>query len=277
MRRGSFWALRIDKRYEGKEKTMRNTFYDEEDEIEIDLKELFFALKKKLFIILAAGLLTGCLGCAYTAFLASPVYTSTSNLLVLTKETTLASLADLQMGSQLTNDYQVLITSRPVLDEVIENLGLDMESKELRKLITIENPTDTRILQISVVYHDAVMAKNIVNELSQVSAAFIGDKMEVIPPKIIEEGEIPTGKTSPSMKKNALLGLLAGLILSAGVIAVMTVMDDTIKSEEDVSRYLSISTLASIPDRKDYITVKKKSGGKKKRSGPKNEKNQEGK
>lgn len=254
---------------------MRKTFYDDKDDV-IDLLELFYALKRKIVIILAVGLLTGCLGFAYTKYLVMPMYTSTSSMLVLTKETTLASLADLQMGSQLTSDYEVLITSRPVLEEVIEELGLDMGYKELRNLISIENPTDTRILQISVNYSDPVMAKDMVNTLSEVSAEFIGDKMEAMPPKIIEDGEIPLVQTSPSMKKNVMLSLMAGLALSAGVVVVMTLMDDTIKTEEDVLQYLGLSTLASIPDRKDYITGKKKTKKKKKSSSVKGKK-QEGK
>ena len=243
---------------------MKKQFYDEPDDV-IDLVELLFALKRKIFIILAVGLLTGCLGCAYTKFLVTPMYTSTSSMLVLTKETTLASLADLQMGSQLTNDYEVLITSRPVLNEVIEDLELDIDYKVLKDLITIENPADTRLLQISVKYQDPVMARNIVNALSEISSRFIGDKMEVLPPKIIEEGEIPSERTSPNMKKNAVLSLLAGLVLSGGVVVLMTIMDDTIKTEEDVLQYLGLSTLASIPDRKDYITGKKKSKKKRKK------------
>lgn len=241
---------------------MENTH---EEEIEIDLREIFFALKKKILLILASGLLTGCLSCFFTQFLMTPVYTSKSSVLVLTKETTLSSLADLQMGSQLTNDYKVLITSRPVLEETIGNLGLDMNYRELKEVISVENPQDTRILDISVEDSDPKMAKKIVNELSGVASRFIGDKMEVVPPKIIEAGEIPTEKTSPSMEKNALLGLLAGLLLSAGIIVAATVLDDTIKSEEDIEKYLGLSTLSSVPDRKDYISGRKKRTRKKKR------------
>lgn len=100
------------------------------------------------------------------------------------------------------------------------------------------------------------MAKKIADTLAKTSADFIGDKMEVTPPKIIEEGEVPTIQTSPSTKKNVLIGALAGLVLSAGVIILLTLMDDTIKSEDDIENYLGLTTLASIPDRKDYITGK---------------------
>ena len=185
-------------------------------------------------------------------------------MLVLTKETTLASLADLQMGSQLTKDYSIMITTRPVLEEVIDNLKLDTDYKSLRAAIAVNNPQDTRILNLSVTSADPKLAKNIVDELAKVSSEFIGDNMEVTPPKIIEEGEIPTVKTSPNNRKNAMTGLLFGLALSCGIIVLMTLMDDTIKSEDDIEKYLDIPMLASIPDRKDYV-----SSGKKKRKGKK--------
>ena len=60
------------------------------DEMEIDLMELFYALKRRIFFILAVGLLCGCLSAAYTNFFMTPIYTSTSSMLVLTKETTLS-------------------------------------------------------------------------------------------------------------------------------------------------------------------------------------------
>ncbi len=202
-----------------------------EEEIEIDLREIFYAIKKKILVIIAVGLLCACVSCVYTKLFVSPIYTSSSTMLVLTKETTLASVADLQLGSQLTKDYSVLITSRPVLEEVIVNLGLDTDYKELRESVVVTNPDDTRILQLSVEDSDAAMAKKIVDELASVSSAYIGDKMEVVPPKIIEEGEIPTTRTSPNMKKIAVLGLLAGFLVSGGIVTVMTVMNDTIKTE----------------------------------------------
>ena len=177
-------------------------------------------------------------------------------MLVLTKETTLSSLADLQIGSQLTKDYNILITSRTVLQDVVDELNLEMSYKELKGCITVDNPTDTRILSITATNTDPEMAKKIADTLAKTSADFIGDKMEVTPPKIIEEGEVPTVQTSPSTKKNVMVGALAGLVLSAGVIILLTLMDDTIKSEDDIEKYLGLTTLATIPDRKDFITGK---------------------
>ena len=229
-----------------------------DDEIEIDLKEIFLVIKKKILTVIAAGLLCGCLACGFTMFVLKPVYTSTSTILVMTKETTLSSFSDLQMEGQLTNDYCELIVSRPVLEEVIENLKLDMDYKKFREIISIDNSSDSRIIHISVKNRDAELAARIVNELSYVSADFFGDSMEVAPPKIIDEGEIPTEKTSPSMIKNTIMGILAGILLTCVILTVMTVTDDTIKSEDGIEKYLGIPVLASIPDRQDYISSGRK-------------------
>lgn len=235
------------------------------DEMEIDLIEILYGLKKRALIILAALLAGALIAGVYTKLMITPLYSATSTVLVISKETTLTSIADLQFGSQLTKDYSMLITSRSVLEEVIDNLGLDMGYGTLRGSVSINNPDETRILQITVTNPDPELAKKLADELAAVSSDYIGDKMEVVPPKIIEKAEVPAAQTSPSMSRNVMLGALAGLVLSAGVVILMTVMNDSIRSEDDIERYLNIPTLASIPDRKDYISGKTKKKSKRKR------------
>ena len=225
-----------------------------DDEVEIDLLEIFYALKKKILLVLMVALVGGCIAAAYTQFLMTPIYSSTSSILVLSKETTLTSLADLQLGASLTSDYTVLITSTPVMEQVISDLDLDMTAEQLKGSVSINNPTDTRILEITVNNTDSKMAKKIVDEIANVS--YIGDKMEVIPPKIIEVGKIATVRTSPSVKKNAALGFLLGFLACAAIVVVCAVMDDTIKTEEDIEKYLGVSVLAKVPDRRDFINSK---------------------
>lgn len=217
-------------------------------EEEIDLVWLAYALFRKIWVIIAVAVLCACLTAGYTFFRIEPTYSSTSTMLVLTKETTLTSLADLQIGSQLTKDYSVLITSRPVLEEVIENLGLKMNYKQLKGRVGVENPEDTRLLFITVTLNDAEMAKTVVDELSVVSSAFIGDKMEVTPPKVVEEGEIGS-KTGPNISKNAMMGFVIGAFLVCAIVVVLELLNDTIQKEEDIDRYLGIPTLAIIPDK----------------------------
>ena len=233
-------------------------------EEEIDLVWLFYALFRKLWLIIAVAVVCACGMAGYTYLKVQPTYTSTSTVLVLTKETTLTSLAVLQLGSQLTKDYTVLITSRPVLEQVIENLKLDLNYGELKGKVSIQNPEDTRILTISVTMNNAQHAKAVVDELATVSSAFIGDKMEVAPPKVIEEGELGS-KTGPSLTKNTVIGFMAGALLVCVIIIVLELLNDSIQTEEDIERYLGIPTLAFVPD-KTESQKKEKRGNKKERA-----------
>lgn len=239
---------------------MEKKVFDEE----IDLVWIFHALLKKLWLIVIVAAVSACGMAGYTYFKTDPTYTSTSTMLVLTKETTLTSLADLQIGSQLTKDYTILITSRPVLEKVIENLDLKMTYKQLKGKVSISNPEDTRILTISVTTNNAKQAKKIVDELSKVSAEFVGDKMEVTPPKIIEEGEVSVFKIGPKISKNAMIGFLLGALLVCAIIVVLELLNDSIQSEDDVEKYLGIPTLASVPIRASYRKDKRRIKGERK-------------
>ena len=159
----------------------------------------------------------------------------------------MTSLADLQIGSQLTEDYKVIVNSRPVLGEVIDSLALDMSYEQLLAKISIGNPTDTRILTVTVTDPDPYRAKAIVDCVAETASDYIGEIMEMIPPKIIENGTVATRKTSPSNGKNAVLGALAGMVLVCGVIVIQVIMNDTVRTEEDVERYLGLTVLASVP------------------------------
>jgi len=228
---------------------MENNNNNKAVEEEINLLWLASALFKKIWLVIAVAVMCACLFVAYTVLRIEPTYTSTSTLLVLTKETTLTSLADLQIGSQLTKDYAILITSRPVLEEVIENLDLKMNYKQLEKKVEIENPEDTRLLFVSVTLNNAKQAKEVVDELSKVASVFIGDKMEVTPPKIVEEGEVTGTKTGPNVSKNALIGFLVGAFIVCAIVIVLELLNDYVQTEDDIERYLGIPTLAVVPDK----------------------------
>ncbi len=232
---------------------------------EIDLVKVFFAIRKRILMIILLGLIFACVFAAVTKFFIPATYTSTSKMLVLSKETTISSLADLQIGSQLTKDYTILIQSRPVLSEVIDNLNLDIDYKQLRQKLTIANPSDSRILEISIEDRDPRQAKTIVDEVSHVSSEYIGEKMEVSTPSIIEEGEIPYTKTSPDMRKNVVIGGLIGILLGAAIAVISEMLNDAIVDEEDVERYLELITLASVPEKEESKNNKRRKKKKVKR------------
>lgn len=223
---------------------------NQDDEIEIDLLGLLLAFWHRLWLIILVAVLGAGAAGAFSRFVLVPQYQSTAMMYILSKETTLTSLADLQIGSQLTEDYKIIVVSRPVLEEVIENLGLNLTYDQLKAKLTINNPTDTRILSITAQDSDPYMAKVIVDEVATTSSGYIGDIMEMVPPKMIETGTVPTEKSSPSNTRNAIMGGLAGAVLVCGIITLEVIMNDTIVTEDDVAKYLGLSVLASVPERK---------------------------
>lgn len=218
-----------------------------DDEVEIDLLQLFRALKKRILWIVGAGVIMGGTFGLFSKFAITPQYTSTSMVYILSKETTLTSLADLQIGSQLTQDYKIIVTSRPVISEVIDKLKLDISYENMVSKITINNPNDTRILSITAQDPDPVMAKDIADSVAKTSSEYIGDIMEMVPPKVIEEGTVSDKKASPSNGKNAMIGAMLGIVLVCGLTVVEELLNDTIQTEEDVEKYMGLTVLASVP------------------------------
>lgn len=221
----------------------------ENDEITIDLTELFMTLWNKAHIIILAGILVGLVAFVGTKLFITPQYTSTTKFYVLSKTTDTGSVTynDLQTGAQLTKDYAELVKSRPVLEEVLSVLNLDMETEDLAKKITVTTPTDTRVMSINVEDPQPKVARDIADAVRQAVSIQIKDIMDVDSVKTVEEANLPDHASSPSVMKNTLIGVILGIIISAGMIILIFMLDDTVKTPEDVETYLGLNVLASIP------------------------------
>ena len=221
----------------------------ENDEITIDLTELFMTLWSKAHIIILTGILLGLLAFVGTKLFITPMYTSTTRFYVLTKTTDTGNVTynDLQTGSQLTKDYAELVKSRPVLEEVISVLNLDMETEELADKITVTTPTDTRVMSINVEDADPKRARDIADAVRQAVGIQIQDIMDVDSVKTVEEANLPDHPSSPSVMRNTLIGAILGILISAGIIILIFMLDDTVKTPDDVETYLGLNVLASIP------------------------------
>lgn len=218
------------------------------DEIEIDLRELFFELLVHWKVILLSTIMTGVIAFTVSFFLLTPQYESTAALYVLSKSTSITSLADIQMGTNLTNDYIVVVKGRPVIEQVISNLGLEEETYEvLSKRVTLNNPSDSRILEITVRDPNQDLAKKIADEIAAVSSAFISEKMDQDPPTIIQYGYADGGPVSPNIARNVLLGALVGAFLAMAIVVISYLLNDTIMSTDDVERKLGLHLLGTLP------------------------------
>ena len=190
---------------------------------------------------------------------------------VFTKSTSITSLADLQTGTSLTNDYMVVVAGRPVLEQVIKNLELDESYSSLRKKIDVTNPADSRILQISVTDEKPNRAKVIADEMAEVSSAFISQKMDQDPPTIIQYGYSDGEPVSPNIAKNTIVGGMIGFLLSSVLVIGLYILNDTIMSAEDVEKKLGLNVLGTLPleeieDDGEWHNKKKRRKNKKKRA-----------
>ncbi|MBU5459406.1 YveK family protein [Anaerostipes sp. MSJ-23] len=233
----------------------------ENDEIEIDLRELFLALKKRIVAILLTTVIFGGVSALITTFAITPKYSSSAQLYVMSKSG-ISQLTDLTLGTQLTQDYMVIVKTRPVLEQVIKDLGLNLDYKELEKKITVENPTDTRIMEIKVTDSDPKMAQEMTQELAQVTAKTVSEKMDIKAPTIIEKAYEADKPDSPSLSKNTLIGAVLGFVLAAAVVIVQFIMNDTIRKEEDIEKYLDTNMLTQLPLKKSSRRSKRGKKGK---------------
>lgn len=233
---------------------------------EIDLKELFLVLWSKIWILIAAAVGGAVIAALYTILCVTPMYESTSSLYILSKTTTLTSLTDLQLGSQLTQDYMVLAKSRNVVEDVIKELELDMTYEQFLDTVTITNESNTRILNLSVKNSDPYMAKTIVDKYAEVTARKTADVMATEVPNVVDKGVVAEHPVSPNTKKNIVLGGLIFFVVAAAVIVVRYLLDDSIKTADDAEKYLGLTNLGSIPvytgDKKGKKSKKSKKSSK---------------
>lgn len=219
---------------------------DHQEEIEIDLKDLFFEMLGRWKMLLASTFMAAAIALVASKWIIVPKYESTAALYVLSNSIT--SLADIQIGSNLTNDYMVVVKGRPVLEQVIKNLGLEEDYKELDNQIELNNPTDSRILEIIVTDTDPNRAKKIADEMASVASDYISIKMDQSAPTTIQNGYADGNPVSPHVGRNTLVGALAGFLLAAMVVTGFYLMNDTVMTAEDVERKLEMNLLGSLPE-----------------------------
>ena len=232
----------------------------EYDAIEVDLLEIISVLFGRFWIILGSGLLAAVIGFVISMFILTPTYESTTKIYILNKsESTTVTYSDVQMGTQLTKDYAELINSRYVLEEVIKILSLsEMEYRELLDKVSVHTPTDTRIVSITVTDTNPQQAMDIANCIREVAGEHIQNVMDIDAVNVVEEANMPTTKAGPSIPKWTLIGGALGAFLVSVIILVHYLLDDTIKTSEDVEKYLGLSTLALIPMAEDESNVKQR-------------------
>jgi len=237
---------------------------EERSELEIDIGELLRFLKDKLGALIAAALVCGILGWAVSSFILTPQYTASTRVYVLSRSNDSIVYSDIQISTYVSYDFEVLITGPNVTRQVIDRLGLDMTDAQLAGGITVTALEGTRVLQIDYKHSDPRLAADILNCIRDVAAEQIRGFVDADAVKTVYPAEAPKLPSSPNVGRNTLLAALLGLIALTGVFTVQFILDDSIRTEEDVERYLGLSVLGVIPESEE-LRAEKRAPGKKRR------------
>ena len=214
---------------------------------QIDLLEYFLLLLSHWRAILL-GMLAGAvlLGC-YQVFFVTPTYRAEAEIYITSNDSVI-SLQDLQIGAALTEDYKEIITSRAVLKQVIEDLGLNVDYKGLARMISVSSPTNTHIIEISVTTTDMILSRDIANDLLNVSIDRIYQVVGTNEPNIIDFAEADAVEdATPSFVRCVGIGALFGLVVVGAALLIMMISNTTLRTEDDVERWLRLPVLAAVP------------------------------
>lgn len=225
----------------------------ENQAVEIDVFAMLKTLWKRKFSIVLVALVFAIAAFGYSAFLAKKEYQSTSRIYVVSRQNqdnNALTNSDLQAGSYLVKDYREIILSQNVLSQAIEELKLDMTPAELSKKISVSVPTDTRILSITAKDGDPKEAARIANGLRNVAAEKIIAVTKVSDVTTLDEAEVPQSPSSPNIRRNVLLGFIAGAGLMVVLMVVVEVLDDRVKRPEDIEELMGLALLGIVPDMK---------------------------
>ena len=219
----------------------------EANTIEIDVLSLLRTIwRKKLLILLTAILTTG-LAFAYSAFLVTPQYDSTTRLYVVNQSSGNGGVItpqDLQVGSFLVKDYKEIILSQDVLQNVTTTLGI---TEDIKDKITVTIPTDTRILSITVRDSDPNQAATIANTLRDEAAKKIIEVTKVSDVTTLEAALPAENPSTPQTKRNLVLGFVEGAFLATALVLVLEVLDDRVKRPQDIEEGLGMTLLGVVP------------------------------
>ena len=223
----------------------------EQNMMEIDVFQLLKILWKRKVLIALVAIVTGGIAFAYSSFIVKPEYTSTTRIYVVNRnqgDKSGLTNQDLQAGSYLVKDYREIILSQDVLEKVATDLKLDLPPKGLASKIKVTVPADTRIVSISVTDRVPEEASRVANSLREVAAQKIISVTRVSDVTTLEEARPATSPSSPNIRRNTMIGFLAGAVVMIVTVLLIELLDTRVKRPEDVEDVMQIALLGVVPN-----------------------------
>lgn len=242
---------------------------DNQNEIEIDLMGLWSRLKSKIWIVLLVTVIFALGGYVGSKLFTTPLYTATSQVYVFQSNEGGMNYNDLTVATQVRRDCALIIRGESVAREVINRLGLKTTPGALIAGINVTTEDNTRILNLTFTGADPEQAALIINTVRDVASEQIKSVMEMNALRTIYEASVPVAASNMNTKRTAVVAAALGFALSMAVLVVFFLLDDTIRTEDDVQNYLGLCTLAAIPVSDDLFVSRggKKNGGSRRTAG----------
>lgn len=224
-----------------------SVFQEEHTELEIDLWDLAYTILKKIHYVIIAGIIGAVLAAVYVFCIATPMYEATAQLYVVNSRDTALDLSDLQIGTYLTSDYSLVFNTWEVNQQVKNTLNLPYSIDELRKMVTVTNPSDTRALFITVKSVDPGEAAEMANTYADVGKQYIYDTMLSEMPSTLSVALEPNKAVSPQPLRTIALSTLFGAMLAIALLVLHYLRNDKITTPEDLEKHAKVALLAVIP------------------------------
>lgn len=234
------------------------------ENIELDLKEFFPLLVKKIWIVALCAVILAVSVLVYTLNFVTPTYEASVSIYVNNNsgvDGKYISSSDLAVALKLVNTYVNIIQSDTVLDKVIAETGLMLSAGQVRSMISAETMGETEMFRVTVTTPNAQMSADLANAIASVAPAEITEIIEGSSAKIIDYAKVPKAQSAPNYKLSAIIGGTAGAVLAVLGILLQTMMDVRIKNEEDLAKLTQIPVLGVIPQ----LSAETKKTGKKAR------------
>ena len=224
----------------------------EKDLIQLDIMLLIKSIWEKKILILLVTVLFTAVSLAYSIFLVTPQYSSTTKVYVVNqkKDDKAITTQDVQLGSLLIKDYKEIILSNKVMEDSAEKSGLGITAKQLAGKVSVDAPKDTRIISITVRDKDPQVASQLANTVKEVSADQIKEVTKIDDVTTLEEAKAATAPSSPNIPKNAILATALGFIIAVAGVVLFELLDDRIKRAEDIEDGMGLVLLEVGPDTK---------------------------
>lgn len=221
---------------------------NEENEV-IDLTEILSAVRQHLLELIFVTLAAALVGFMASKFLMTPKYDSSALMIVNTRQDVNANVTSDQINSatKLVSTYSIIIKSDTVLQQVIDNLGLNLTYAQLNKRVTVAAVDDTQVMKITVQSDSPEWARQVCEQIITVAPDVIKEAVEAGSVKVISNASLATEPVSPNIMKNTMLAAAVGFVLVIGIIVLQVLLDNKINTEEDVTKYLDMTVLGVIP------------------------------